>query len=106
LGDQLRTLQDTHRSIGDVRGLGLFWAVELVRDRHFKKPFNTRQDKIQGKPMIVDRVAAECMKNGVYVNSWINCLIIAPPLIIKKEEIDQGITAIDTALNAADKQIS
>lgn len=55
---------------------------------------------------MVDRVAAECMNNGTYVNSWINCLIIAPPLIVKKEEIDQGVAAIGNALALADKQVS
>jgi taurine--2-oxoglutarate transaminase len=106
LGSRLKKLQDNHPSIGDVRGLGLFWAVELVRDRKLRTPFSTREDKVQSRPMMVDKVAAECMNNGVYVNSWINCLIIAPPLIVKKEELDQGVAAIDKALALADKQIS
>ena len=56
--------------------------------------------------MMADRIVAECMNNEVYVNSWINCLIIVPPLIVKKEELDQGITAIDRALTLADKELS
>jgi taurine--2-oxoglutarate transaminase len=106
LGIRLKALQEKHPSLGDVRGLGLFWGLELVRNRKTKQVFSTREDKLQGKPMIVDRVAAECMKNGVYVNSWINYLIVAPPLIISKEELEQGISALDRALEIADKEVA
>jgi len=106
LGKQLSALQDKHPSVGDARGLGLFWGLELVRDRKSRLGFNTREEKIQGKPMVADGVAAECMKKGTFINSWINYLIIAPPLIIKREEIDQGISALDSALEVADRQIA
>src|SRR6201996_6037599 len=59
LGQQLSALRDKHPSIGDVRGLGLFWGVELVKNRTTKKPLNTKQEKIAGKPLIVDRIAGE-----------------------------------------------
>ena len=103
---RLKALQEKHQSVGDVRGLGLFWSLELVRSREAKLPFNTREEKLQGKPMMVDRVAAECMKNGTYLMSWLNCLIIAPPLIVTPEEIDKGVDAIDKALGIADKEIA
>ncbi len=106
LGKQLSALQDKHPSVGDARGLGLFWGLELVRDRKSRLGFNTREEKIQGKPMVADGVAAECMKKGTFINSWINYLIIAPPLIINREEIDQGISALDSALEVADRQIA
>jgi taurine--2-oxoglutarate transaminase len=106
LGKRLNALQERHPSLGDVRGLGLFWGLELVRNRKTKQVFSTREDKLQGKPMIVDRVAAECMKNGVFVNSWINYLIVAPPLIINKEELEQGISALDKALEIADREVA
>jgi taurine--2-oxoglutarate transaminase len=104
LGKQLKVLQDKHPSVGDVRGLGLFWGLELVRNRESRLNFNTREDKLQGKPLVADRVAVECMKNGTFLNSWMNCLIVAPPLIVKKEEIDQGISALNSALQIADKE--
>ncbi len=106
LGKQLKALQEKHPSVGDVRGMGLFWSLELVRNRKSKQPFNTREDKLQGKPMVVDRVAAECMKNGTYVMSWLNYLIIAPPLIVTPEEIDQGVDALDKALVIPDKEVT
>ena len=85
-----------------MRGLGLFWAVELVKNRTTKKPFNTKDEKISGKPLIVDQMAAEMAKSGVAINPWISHFVIAPPLIIEKNEIDQGVAALDKALAIAD----
>lgn len=102
---KLKQLMTRHPSVGDVRGLGLFWAVELVRDRTTKEPFNTMADKVAGKPLVVDRVAGEMMKQGVFVQAWVSHLVIAPPLIVSKEEIDQGIAALDKALALADAEI-
>jgi taurine--2-oxoglutarate transaminase len=98
LGEKLVALKTKHSCIGDVRGLGLFWAVELVQDRTTKKPLNTMQDKITGKPLTVDKVAAEMLKNGVAVQAWISHFVIAPPLIIDKSDIDFGVSVLDAAL--------
>jgi taurine--2-oxoglutarate transaminase len=102
LGQRLNWLKARHPSIGDVRGLGLFWAIELVKNKATKQPFNTKEDKISGRPLLVDKIAAEMAKNGVTVNSWISHFVIAPPLIIEKSEIDLGIAAFDNALKMAD----
>ncbi len=83
----------------------MFWALELVRDRKTREPFNTREDKLAGKPLLVDSVASACMKNAVYVATWINTLIIAPPLIIDKEGIETGVEAIDKSLQIADREV-
>jgi taurine--2-oxoglutarate transaminase len=105
MGKKLTELKPKHRSIGDVRGLGLFWAVELVKNQKTKKPFNTKADKVSGKPLLVDRIAAEMMKNGVFVQAWLSHFVIAPPLIITQEEIDLGVRALDEALKIADQEV-
>jgi taurine--2-oxoglutarate transaminase len=105
LGDRLSKLKDKHPSVGDVRGLGLFWAVELVKNQDTKKPLNTGQDKLAGQPLVVDRVAAEMMKAGVAINPWISHFVIAPPLIIEKSEIDFGVSVFDQALTLADAYV-
>ena len=102
---KLIDLKFHHRSIGEVRGLGLFWAVELVKNQTTKEPFNTYADKVSGAPLLVDKVAAEMMKNGVFLQAWVSHFIIAPPLIITKEEIDAGIQALDEALKIADEAV-
>src|SRR5208337_2430555 len=106
LGKQLKALKEKHPSIGDVRGIGMFWGIELTRNRSNKTPFNTREEKIAGKAMMVDRVAGEAMKHGTYVLGWLNSLIVAPPLIASEEEIDQGVSALDKSLQVADLETS
>jgi taurine--2-oxoglutarate transaminase len=102
LGQRLKALKEKHVSIGDVRGLGLFWGVELVKNRQTKKPFNTMREKIEGKPLVVDQVAAAAMKKGVAVQSWVSHFVIAPPLIIEADQIDAGVAALDECLHLAD----
>jgi taurine--2-oxoglutarate transaminase len=105
MGARLNELKSKHPSIGDVRGIGMFWAVELVRDRKTKELFNSKLDKVSGRPLLVDKVAAEMMKNGVFLQAWISHFVIAPPLIITREEIDLGVEALDRALTIADGEV-
>lgn len=102
VGTRLREIAARHRSVGEVRGLGLFWAVDLVKDPQTRAPFNTYADKVSGTPLLVDKVAAEMMKKGVFLQAWVNHFVIAPPLIITKDEIDQGLAALDESLGIAD----
>jgi taurine--2-oxoglutarate transaminase len=105
LGKKLNGLKEKHNSIGDVRGKGLFWAVELVKDKKSKEPFNVKEDKVAGRPLSVDKVTGEMMKNGIYMQGWISHFVIAPPLIITKQEIDSAIKVFDEALIIADNEI-
>jgi len=105
LGSRLKDLMSRHPSIGMVRGLGLFWAVELVKSRRTKQPFNTKRDKISGKPLLVDAIGAEMLRRGVAVQGWLSHFVIAPPLIISQEEIDEGICALDESLHLADREV-
>ncbi len=102
---KLEALKAKHPSIGDVRGLGLFFAVEIVKNRKTKQLFNTMRDKVEGKPLMVDQIAAKMMASGVSIQAWISHFIIAPPLIISKEELDLGIAALDEHLALADAQV-
>ncbi|MFQ6116972.1 MAG: aminotransferase class III-fold pyridoxal phosphate-dependent enzyme, partial [Candidatus Bipolaricaulia bacterium] len=104
LSQRLQGLMERHESIGDVRGLGHFWAVELVKDRETKEPFNTKADKAALKPLMVDRLAAELLKRGLYVVGWYNHFVIAPPLTITEEEIDEGLEIFDEVLKIADRE--
>jgi taurine--2-oxoglutarate transaminase len=105
LGEKLNKLKLRHPSIGDVRGIGMFWGVDLVKNQKTKEPFNTGADKVAGKSLLVDRIAARMMGNGVYLQSWMSHFVIAPPLIITKEEIDAAIVVFDEALSMADNEI-
>jgi len=106
LGKKLNELKEKHKSIGDVRGKGLFWAVEIVKDKSSKEPFNNKEEKVAGKPLTVNKVTTEMMNNGIYMQGWISHFVIAPPLIITKEEIDSAIKVFDEALKIADNEIN
>jgi taurine--2-oxoglutarate transaminase len=99
---KLEALKEKHPSIGDLRALGLFFAVELVKNRQTKQPFNTMRDKVEGKPLVVDQIAAKMMADGVAQQAWVSHFVIAPPLIVTKEELDFGIEALDRHLGIAD----
>jgi taurine--2-oxoglutarate transaminase len=105
MGEKLHALKPKHPSIGEVRGLGLFWALEMVKDQVKKTPFNTKQDKVDGKVAVVEKVAAEMMKRGVSIQAWISHFVIAPPLIIEKSEVDFAIEQLDQSLAIADAAI-
>lgn len=100
--EKLKTLKERHPSVGDVRGLGLFFAVDLVKNRATKEPLDTMSDKVQGKPLVVDQIAGKMMADGVAIQAWISHFVIAPPLIVTEEEIDLGIAALDKHLAIAD----
>lgn len=102
LGGKLRELQRKHPAIGDVRGLGLFWALDLVRDRATRQPFNTPEDKAARKPMVIDEITGDLMKRGVFCMGWMSHLVLAPPLIIDDAGIDEAVAALDGALSIAD----
>jgi taurine--2-oxoglutarate transaminase len=103
---KLEALAAKHPSVGEVRGLGLFWAIDLVQNRATKQPFNTSQDKAARKPLVVDQVSAECLKRGVNLVAWVSHLVLAPPLIITEEQLDECIAALDAALEVADAKVT
>ncbi len=103
LGERLSELKNRHISVGDVRGVGLFWAIELVKDKN-NNPFGDYEDRYEGRPTLVDLIAKKLLERGVYVYNGPSWLIISPPLIINKEEIDEGVNAIDDVLKEADKE--
>ncbi|PZU45114.1 MAG: aspartate aminotransferase family protein [Microbacterium sp.] len=101
---RMKELADKHPSVGDVRGVGLFWALELVRNRETKEqlvPFNA--SGADAAPM--NAVIAECKKNGVYPFTHFNRLQFAPPLIVTEEELQRGLDAYDKALDVADTYV-
>jgi len=104
LMDRLEELKENHRSVGDVRGLGLFCGVELVKDPKNNEPFGSRYDKLQRGSNMIGEVSGKCKELGAHLIGMINTLIIAPPLIISEEEIDEGIDILDQALEIADAE--
>jgi 4-aminobutyrate aminotransferase len=89
--DALRGLQDKHKLIGDVRGVGLMIGIELVRDRQTKE----RADKER------DRLVQECFTRGLLVlGAGRNTLRLCPPLVVTKAQADSAVQIIDESLCA------
>jgi taurine--2-oxoglutarate transaminase len=104
LKERLFDLADKHACVGDVRGLGHFYGLEIVKNRETKAPFNVKADKISGKPLMTAKILAEAMKNGLYMSVWYDTLTIAPPLIITEKEVDEAIAILDHALKIGDQE--
>jgi taurine--2-oxoglutarate transaminase len=104
LGQKLYELGDKHICVGDVRGLGHFWALEIVKNRKTKEPFDVKADKLSGKPLMTAQIAGDAMKQGVYMAAWYDTLVIAPPLIITEEQIDEAVDILDKSLQIGDKE--
>ena len=105
LGPALRDLTNRHPSIGEVRGLGFFWAIELVRDRSTREalvPFNASGS--DAAP-VADVVAA-CKKMGLLVFAHFNRIHVAPPLTTSDEDLLAGVAMLDDALRSADAYVT
>ncbi len=98
-------LQEKHPCIGDVRGLGLFVGLELVKNRKTREPIMPVAAKIRpgmNPKLEVAKKLGEMGMMAMAANPG-NVIAMAPPLIVTKDEIDEGIAIMDQALNVADK---
>lgn len=84
-----------HRVVGEARGIGAFFALELVRDPQTREPLLSRYG---GDPEAVRGFHASLRGRGVYVFGRHNILVVAPPLTITREEVDLGLEALDASL--------
>jgi taurine--2-oxoglutarate transaminase len=102
LATALPGLAARHPSIGEVRGLGLFWGLELVRDRATREPlvpFNAGGEA--NAPMA--RLGKAAAERGLFLMTHFNMAMICPPLTITRDELDEGLGIIDEVLSIADE---
>ena len=101
LGPGLRALAEKHESVGDVRGIGGLWTVELVRNRLTKEPLvPTGATGAANAPMI--SFAKACMDRGLLPLILGNRVHVAPPLNVSDSDAAAGLAILDEALAAAD----
>ena len=101
IGAGLGELAGRHPSVGDVRGLGVFWAVELVRDSATREPlvpFNASGDN--ARPM--NELAAACKARGLWPFIHFNRTHVVPPCTTTPAEVREGLAILDEALTVAD----
>jgi taurine--2-oxoglutarate transaminase len=102
LADALPRLAERHPSVGDVRGLGLFWAIELVRDRKSRAHLIPPGGGANEAAGMTD-VKKALLEHGVITFLRPNLMAIAPPLCITRAELEEGLGAVDKALDVADR---
>ena len=101
IGPELDKIKAKHPSVGDVRGLGVFWAIELVKNRETREPlvpFNAAGP--DAKPMA--DLGAACKAAGLWPFIHFNRLHVVPPCTTPIDEVHQGLAIIDEALSVAD----
>ena len=98
LGPGLRALAESHPVIGEVRGLGVFWALDLVSDRATREPLAP----YGGTSEAMGALTAACVKRGLLPFTNFNRMHVVPPCVITAAEAERGLAIIDEALGEID----
>lgn len=103
LGELLEELKSKHPCVGDVRYIGLFSAIELVKSKMTKEPLVEYGQDPEG---IMKKIIGMLGAKGFYTYSHENSLIVAPPLIITGQELQDAMGIMDEELSEVDGMIS
>ena len=86
-----------HPTVGDIRGTGLMWCIELVKDKKTKEQISPDDDK---------KVLGKLGEGGLLTSCRGGVIFFLPPLIITESEIDESIAIIDKAISELEKELS
>jgi len=104
---ELEKMKQRHPSIGDVRGLGLFAAIEFVKDRKTREPVVPwTVENYEKKNPTMGAILNQMKADGATGYSRWNVLFIAPPLCITEEQLMEGLAIIDKAIKIMDDLVS
>jgi taurine---2-oxoglutarate transaminase len=98
VGPALAEIAKKHRSVGEVRGRGMFWAVELVADQATREPLAP----YGGSSPALNETIAACKKGGMIPFANFNRIHVVPACNISEEEAREGLAILDEALTVAD----
>ena len=99
LAPGLAELAAKHRSVGEVRGAGVFWAVELVKDQTSREPLAP----YGGTSDAMNAVVTFCKENGLMPFTNFNRIHVVPPCNASDDEVRTGLAILDRALDVADR---
>ena len=94
IGPGLRTLEEKHPLIGEVRGEGVFWALELVADRETREPVGAD---------VIGRLKKELMTRGLLPFTADNRIHVVPPCVVTDAEVEQAMAIYDAAFTAIER---
>jgi taurine--2-oxoglutarate transaminase len=98
IGPGLADIARRHRSVGEVRGLGVFWAVELVADQNTREPLAP----YGGSSAAMASVIGACKQGGMLPFANFNRIHVVPPCTVTEQEAREGLAILDSALDVAD----
>jgi taurine--2-oxoglutarate transaminase len=101
LRQHLTDLGEQHPSVGEVRSIGLFSALELVKDRKTREPMAP----YNGTSPEMNNVRQYLLANGIYTFVHWNVILVNPPLIINEDQLAEGFKVIDEALEITDRAV-
>jgi taurine--2-oxoglutarate transaminase len=105
IAPRLAEIAEKHPSVGEVRGLGYFWALELVKDPGTREPlvpYNAAGPA--AAPM--NELAAACKAEGLWPFTHFNRTHVVPPCTTTAEEMAEGLDILDRALDVADRHVT
>lgn len=95
----LNDLGEQHPSVGEVRNIGLFGIIELVKDRRTREPLTPWNSSSPA----MNALRKQMLENGLFVYTHWHTVLIIPPLIITEEQLAEGFAILDKALAIADQ---
>lgn len=101
LGEKLEEMKVNHACVGDVRYIGLFSAIELVKDKKTKEPLVPYGKDTEG---IMGKILGKLKERNFMTYTHENMIIVAPPLIITKEQLEEELVKLDEVLSIVDKE--
>jgi adenosylmethionine-8-amino-7-oxononanoate aminotransferase len=100
LGDKLKIALASHRNVADIRGMGMMWGVELVKDKQTLEPFPRKE-------RVTERLWDDLFRNGVILYKSVglagtdgDALVIGPPFVINEAEVDLLVTGLAESIHA------
>jgi len=101
LRGMLTNLGEQHPSVGDVRSIGLFGILELVRNRNTKEPMAP----FDGSSPEMAALRKYCLDHGLFLYTHWHTVLVIPPLIITEEQLAEGFSVLDKALEITDRAV-
>ncbi len=98
----LTELGETHPSVGEVRNIGLFGIIEVVKNRETKEPMAAWNSS---SPEML-ALKKYCGDHGLFLYTHWHTVLIIPPLIITEAQLKEGVDILDKALEITDKSVS
>jgi taurine---2-oxoglutarate transaminase len=101
IGPELEELKAKHPSVGDVRGVGVFWAIELVKNRETREPLVPFNATGPAAAPMAELIGA-CKAQSLWPFTHFNRMHVVPPLTTSDDDVRAGIAIIDDVLTLAD----